>query len=295
MDSSDSSRVRNEFCADTSEVCGDSSRVRNEICKDTSVGSGDYLCFSKGVDKNMCKHEKVQYWLSACQPPVLTTLPQSGFSIPLLPPEVLRIVLESLTEKEGRRAALACKWSWYHVNLVRKNLLHKGAEVQEKERFVWAPHVPVPYLVLVKTRLKQHSAGTLINVNMSAKISEFENDTKGRLTGRIEIKDLIPTEVANWSLKHGIKSRQTLPVPLPDVNSTYELSVGRSRTNDVSLLWDDQVSRFHIKIYREDGFLCVRDFGKETKVNGVRLKRAAYLKNNDVIQLGHTTLKIEFW
>lgn len=280
----------------------DSSRVRNEICEDNRVGSGDYICFSKGVDENMCKLQKVQHWLSACQPPVLTTLPQSGFSIPLLPPEVLRIVLESLTEKEGRRAALACKWSWYHVNLVRKNLLDKGKEVQKKERFVWAPHVPVPYLVLVQTQWKQHSAGTRITVNASKKISEFKNDTKGHLTDRIKIKDLIPTEVANWSLKHGIKSRQTLPVPLPDVNSTYELSVGRSRTNDVSLLWDNQVSRFHIRIYRDDGFLCVRDcrqaaesVGKETKVNGVQLKRAAYLKNNDVIQLGHTTLKIEFW
>jgi hypothetical protein len=221
----------------------------------------------------------------------------------------LRIVLESLTEQEGRRDALACKWSWFNVNWVRKNLLDEGdegdEEVEKKKRFVWAPHVPIPYRVLVQTRLKQHSAGTRITVNASAKISEFENDTKGRLSDRIMIKGLFPTVMADWALTHDIKSRQTLPVPLPDVNSTYELSVGRSRTNDVSLLWDDEVSRFHIRIYREDGLLCVRDcrkaaetIGKETRVNGVMLKQPRLLhkdlQENDEIRLGITTLKIKF-
>jgi pSer/pThr/pTyr-binding forkhead associated (FHA) protein len=63
----------------------------------------------------------------------------------------------------------------------------------------------------------------------------------------------------------------------------------------VSLLWDSKVSRFQIRIFREDGELWVRDVRKDTvgiektKVNGLALTHAharQALKENDEIRLG---------
>jgi DNA-binding CsgD family transcriptional regulator len=71
------------------------------------------------------------------------------------------------------------------------------------------------------------------------------------------------------------------------------LSVGRNPSNDVSLPWDEEVSRLHAELERIGGEWTVSDDGLSrngTFVNGSRIAGRARLRDGDVIRAGATAI-----
>lgn len=71
------------------------------------------------------------------------------------------------------------------------------------------------------------------------------------------------------------------------------LSIGRNPSNDVSLPWDEEVSRLHAELERIGGEWTVSDDGLSrngTFVNGSRVTGRARLRDGDAIRVGATTI-----
>jgi len=71
------------------------------------------------------------------------------------------------------------------------------------------------------------------------------------------------------------------------------LSIGRNPSNDVSLPWDEEVSRLHAELERIGGEWTISDDGLSrngTFVNGSRIAGRARLRDGDVIRAGATTI-----
>jgi DNA-binding CsgD family transcriptional regulator len=71
------------------------------------------------------------------------------------------------------------------------------------------------------------------------------------------------------------------------------LSVGRNPSNDVSLPWDEEVSRLHAELERIGGEWTVSDDGLSrngTFVNGSRIGGRVRLRDGDVIRVGGTSI-----
>lgn len=71
-----------------------------------------------------------------------------------------------------------------------------------------------------------------------------------------------------------------------------EMSIGRSRENDLALEEDTSASRIHAAIQRIGGSWCVRDLGSAngTFVNGQRLQGERPLESGDEIAIGKHVL-----
>lgn len=71
-----------------------------------------------------------------------------------------------------------------------------------------------------------------------------------------------------------------------------EMSIGRSRENDLALEEDTSASRIHAAIQRIGGSWCVRDLGSAngTFVNGQRLQGERPLESGDEITIGKHVL-----
>ena len=79
-------------------------------------------------------------------------------------------------------------------------------------------------------------------------------------------------------------------VPLPDAGS---VTVGRRDEADVSLPWDNEVSRLHAELSRHAGEWTVADDGwsqNGTWVNGIRIDGRRRLTDGDLITVGKTVL-----
>jgi pSer/pThr/pTyr-binding forkhead associated (FHA) protein len=76
-------------------------------------------------------------------------------------------------------------------------------------------------------------------------------------------------------------------------NAPAQLSIGRNPSNDVSLPWDEEVSRLHAELERIGGEWTISDDGLSrngTFVNGSRIAGRARLRDGDVIRAGATTI-----
>ena len=70
-------------------------------------------------------------------------------------------------------------------------------------------------------------------------------------------------------------------------------SVGRARENDLTLGWDDEVSRLHAELERIAGEWTVSDDGLSrngTFIAGLRIAGRHRLRDGDVLQIGRTLL-----
>jgi DNA-binding CsgD family transcriptional regulator len=71
------------------------------------------------------------------------------------------------------------------------------------------------------------------------------------------------------------------------------LSIGRNPSNDISLPWDEEVSRLHAELERIGGEWTISDDGLSrngTFVNGSRIGGRVRLRDGDVIRAGATTI-----
>jgi pSer/pThr/pTyr-binding forkhead associated (FHA) protein len=71
------------------------------------------------------------------------------------------------------------------------------------------------------------------------------------------------------------------------------LSIGRNPSNDVSLPWDEEVSRLHAELERIGGEWTISDDGLSrngTFVNGSRIAGRVRLRDGDVIRAGATPI-----
>jgi DNA-binding CsgD family transcriptional regulator len=71
------------------------------------------------------------------------------------------------------------------------------------------------------------------------------------------------------------------------------LSIGRNQSNDVSLPWDEEVSRLHAELERIGGEWTISDDGLSrngTFVNGSRIGGRVRLRDGDVIRVGGTSI-----
>jgi len=71
------------------------------------------------------------------------------------------------------------------------------------------------------------------------------------------------------------------------------LSIGRNPSNDVSLAWDEEVSRLHAELERIGGEWTISDDGLSrngTFVNGSRIGGRVRLRDGDVIRVGGTSI-----
>jgi DNA-binding CsgD family transcriptional regulator len=71
------------------------------------------------------------------------------------------------------------------------------------------------------------------------------------------------------------------------------LSIGRNPSNDVSLPWDEEVSRLHVELECIGGEWTISDDGLSrngTFVNGARIAGRVRLRDGDVIRAGSTTI-----
>ena len=71
------------------------------------------------------------------------------------------------------------------------------------------------------------------------------------------------------------------------------LSIGRNASNDVSLPWDEEVSRLHAELERIGGEWTISDDGLSrngTFVNGSRVAGRVRLRDGDAIRAGATTI-----
>src|SRR5437764_4829299 len=78
-----------------------------------------------------------------------------------------------------------------------------------------------------------------------------------------------------------------------DDDGPERLSIGRNPSNDVSLPWDEEVSRLHAELERIGGEWTISDDGLSrngTFVNGSRIAGRARLRDGDVIRAGVTAL-----
>lgn len=68
--------------------------------------------------------------------------------------------------------------------------------------------------------------------------------------------------------------------------------VGHDQANDVALVDDDSVSRFHAQIAWQDGEFVIRDLGSKqgTWINGERLEGDYSLFPGDQVRIGSTSL-----
>jgi DNA-binding CsgD family transcriptional regulator len=71
------------------------------------------------------------------------------------------------------------------------------------------------------------------------------------------------------------------------------LSIGRNPSNDLSLPWDEEVSRLHAELERIGGEWTISDDGLSrngTFVNGTRIAGRVRLRDGDAIRAGATTI-----
>ena len=107
-----------------------------------------------------------------------------------------------------------------------------------------------------------------------------------------ELKARIDAERAGqpFLLYSGGDGRQLLFALDPGVN---EVSVGRRKTADVALDWDEEVSRLHARFERIDEEWTVIDDGLSrngTFLNGERLSGRRRLSDGDSLRFGATTM-----
>jgi FHA domain len=79
-----------------------------------------------------------------------------------------------------------------------------------------------------------------------------------------------------------------------DLNSA-QMTIGRGRQNDISLVHDDYASARHARVEpRQDG-VWVQDLGSTngTYLNGTRLERPRRLTHGDIVRVGETDLRYE--
>jgi hypothetical protein len=75
--------------------------------------------------------------------------------------------------------------------------------------------------------------------------------------------------------------------------SAARRSIGRNPSNDVSLPWDEEVSRLHAELERIGGEWTISDDGLSrngTFVNGSRVAGRVRLRDGDAIRVGATTI-----
>jgi pSer/pThr/pTyr-binding forkhead associated (FHA) protein/DNA-binding CsgD family transcriptional regulator len=75
--------------------------------------------------------------------------------------------------------------------------------------------------------------------------------------------------------------------------ATTRLAIGRNPSNDVSLQWDEEVSRLHAELECIGGEWTISDDGLSrngTFVNGARAAGRVRLRDGDVIRTGATTI-----
>ena len=72
-----------------------------------------------------------------------------------------------------------------------------------------------------------------------------------------------------------------------------ELSIGRKEGNTIRLT-ERNVSRRHARLFKQDGGICVEDFGSYTgvRVNGVRISTPTTLRDSDQILIGDYKLSV---
>lgn len=107
-----------------------------------------------------------------------------------------------------------------------------------------------------------------------------------------ELKARIEAERAGqpFLLYRGADERQQLFFLTPGLT---QVSVGRRRSADVALEWDEEVSRLHAQLERIDDDWTVVDDGLSrngTFVNGERLSGRRRLADGDTLRFGATTM-----
>ena len=82
--------------------------------------------------------------------------------------------------------------------------------------------------------------------------------------------------------------------PPYEVNLTDRLVIGRAANCDVPLTDDKEVSRNHCELTLEDEVIRIADLGSKngTLVNGVPISGSYQLKNDDIILVGKTELRV---
>jgi len=82
--------------------------------------------------------------------------------------------------------------------------------------------------------------------------------------------------------------------PPYEVNLTDRLVIGRATNCDVALTEDKEVSRNHCELTIEDEMIRIADLGSKngTLVNGVPISGSHQLKNDDLILVGRTELRV---
>jgi len=85
---------------------------------------------------------------------------------------------------------------------------------------------------------------------------------------------------------------QHMVVLAPD---TERLTIGRARTNDLPIPWDEEVSRIHAEITHIGGRWVITDDGLSrngTYVNGTRLQGRRQLLDRDEVRIGGTLVAV---
>jgi hypothetical protein len=139
-------------------------------------------------------------------------------------------------------------------------------------------------------------------------IKTYRNVSEQYLINRFFL-NTIPDKKINWKdtiklFSHSnlllkiIKSQYYSPRAFIINNKNKVCKIGRSRSNNIDLLYDEIVSRFHCKIMHLYGHYWIQDVSSSngTKINNkyIPFNILVKLNNNDVISFGRTYLKINY-
>jgi VWFA-related protein len=194
---------------------------------------------------------------------------------------------------------------------VQKNeITEEESGVEDKFPFAWWPYLVgggigvlcIVVLLLVIRRKRKSKEPIVIGDLSMAKAASNSSDAAIDLDAvqeGIAAKELPPIpSVSAPAPSVGKRLRFTVirgfsRVPF-EINIYDRLVIGRSNNNDIALTEDKEVSRVHCELVSDKGLINISDLGSKngTLVNGVPITGRHQIKNDDIILVGKTELRL---